>query len=1101
MIKNSTTSTFGDGMVLDLNPISTPNNVLTNCLNGTLITFNGNEGVLQNDMGNGRVETAFLPEGYIPLGTTQLGGIIYIVSYNPLIDKCQIGSFPSPERNITNDELSPPNNCLFQVEDFIKDNKIIALYVKKKLSDVILHSGDKFIVCGDNIANNITNDTATSITYIDENGDIKYCNINFRIAIIDNNGRIIYLEDLIKREINTGKYHYIANGIAESVDADIDEYRKAVSSNYNIFTSKIAGELYIVGELELIDTFTVTWKYTGINENKYNIQFNITTTSDKNKYLKYVELTTELTKETIEEPTKEYEYYIKDDNDKDGNYTINCPIPTDVEKAKFTFIPYMNFGKIPQMETTIEIDTSLFGSEELNNNIWQYYKNDNSMNLSFNLISYLPETIVTEDIKIYCIPYNELVEGEDPSIKGRTPIYTINKRKSYSGNYHIIIPFNEILEPNNLYLIIFQQNNRDEQNNLTSHYLHKVLYTNGVFNQQYIDKRELDFDKVQLDLNFKLKSNIVQKNITTSQKEQIDGSYVVLTGTADNVKGTIKTTLNGKVDVDLQLHPENDFFNTFLVDSNIICSKNDVTPYLSYEAHKVQTNLDFDDDFVAINQNVDEEGKVIGKEDEEDEKDYYTTNITQSGNKLTITLNGDFYNRISANHTNKNVTVQNYYAPLLQSSNDLQKYGFKSINNDISLDLSLGLGMSNGGTDNQGGGGIYHVNGRVDPYWENYQINFRDNTAIGLQDSAGDPGYDIFPNNDFSSFISQQSADVSIVPIVLINAGTNHFTYNGEGKNFRFDSNDDKSKAKKRKEWFENASPTNLLTIWLFIKGNNESVYYPLNNFFQVKGSSFNLYKQTALHSDTFNSVGYTFKDLLLSFLLQTYVRKIYNTSIQAQSVNDIVYFDNVTEKLKIKFKYSYKVNDTHLIFINKKIEDIKKAFPDTVDKTCFTYKINDGSEYSTVDININLKNTLLDTYLKYQGSEITLDNYVESGIYSDNITIQDKVKENSLYYVNNNKLVDFNAGTNFKIINNISINSTNSFTGTISNTLVYCSSNIPSFLKYDNRNDYLTISKDGYNNSRGVQGRWGSHKSEKDGNWTSWKDISIFKKFKPDEK
>ena len=83
----------------------TPNNVVTNCLNGTLITYNGNENVLQNDMGNGRVETAYLPEGYVPLGTAELGGIIYIVSYNPLTDKCQIGSFPSPERNITQDEL------------------------------------------------------------------------------------------------------------------------------------------------------------------------------------------------------------------------------------------------------------------------------------------------------------------------------------------------------------------------------------------------------------------------------------------------------------------------------------------------------------------------------------------------------------------------------------------------------------------------------------------------------------------------------------------------------------------------------------------------------------------------------------------------------------------------------------------------------------------------------------------------------------------------------------------------------------------------------------------------------------------------------------
>jgi hypothetical protein len=57
-------------------------------------------------MGNGRVETARLPEGYVPVGTCEFGDIIYIVSYNPLDKKAQIGCFPSPERNITSDELS-----------------------------------------------------------------------------------------------------------------------------------------------------------------------------------------------------------------------------------------------------------------------------------------------------------------------------------------------------------------------------------------------------------------------------------------------------------------------------------------------------------------------------------------------------------------------------------------------------------------------------------------------------------------------------------------------------------------------------------------------------------------------------------------------------------------------------------------------------------------------------------------------------------------------------------------------------------------------------------------------------------------------------------
>jgi hypothetical protein len=67
--------------------MTTPNNVLTDALNATITTMNGNESVLQNDMGNARVESAYLPEGYIPIGMKEYGGVIYIASYNPITEK------------------------------------------------------------------------------------------------------------------------------------------------------------------------------------------------------------------------------------------------------------------------------------------------------------------------------------------------------------------------------------------------------------------------------------------------------------------------------------------------------------------------------------------------------------------------------------------------------------------------------------------------------------------------------------------------------------------------------------------------------------------------------------------------------------------------------------------------------------------------------------------------------------------------------------------------------------------------------------------------------------------------------------------------------
>lgn len=95
--KQAQINVFTEGLNTDLHPLTTPNNILTDCINGTVITYNGNEFILQNDMGNYKLEKAKLPSDYIPVGVKEYGGIIYIVSYNPIDKLCQIGSYPSPQ--------------------------------------------------------------------------------------------------------------------------------------------------------------------------------------------------------------------------------------------------------------------------------------------------------------------------------------------------------------------------------------------------------------------------------------------------------------------------------------------------------------------------------------------------------------------------------------------------------------------------------------------------------------------------------------------------------------------------------------------------------------------------------------------------------------------------------------------------------------------------------------------------------------------------------------------------------------------------------------------------------------------------------------------
>ena len=84
----TTTNVFLGGLTTDMHPLTTPQQNLTDALNATLITFNGNEQMLQNDMGNTRIQDSKtgnimgLREGFIPVGMEEHGGIMYIASVN-----------------------------------------------------------------------------------------------------------------------------------------------------------------------------------------------------------------------------------------------------------------------------------------------------------------------------------------------------------------------------------------------------------------------------------------------------------------------------------------------------------------------------------------------------------------------------------------------------------------------------------------------------------------------------------------------------------------------------------------------------------------------------------------------------------------------------------------------------------------------------------------------------------------------------------------------------------------------------------------------------------------------------------------------------------
>lgn len=150
MARQEATNIFSDGLMSDLHPINTPKSVLTDCLNGTYVTYNGNEFILQNDMGNYKLQNCKLPVNFIPVGVKGYADILYIVSYNPITKQVEIGSYPSPQ---TIQAAGDSASKLLEYYDWTgtetypqlsSKDKPLVLFVEDDEEAVKMYPGDEF---------------------------------------------------------------------------------------------------------------------------------------------------------------------------------------------------------------------------------------------------------------------------------------------------------------------------------------------------------------------------------------------------------------------------------------------------------------------------------------------------------------------------------------------------------------------------------------------------------------------------------------------------------------------------------------------------------------------------------------------------------------------------------------------------------------------------------------------------------------------------------------------------------------------------------------------------------------------------------------------
>ena len=206
MSRQETNNTFSEGLIKDLNPINTPNTALTDCVNGTIITYDGNEYSLQNDKGNYGLEHCKLKPNYIPVGVKEYGDILYIVSYNPLNEHVQIGSYPSPE-SITDSNDSPDlssgdkiiniykalvnsGNKSFSYKDIIKTYSKLHIFYGADPDKLKMHEGDQIKLT----VNEASTNPFEKLQYV----------------LVDDNRQITDISDKVSDFINTNDYKSIA---------------------------------------------------------------------------------------------------------------------------------------------------------------------------------------------------------------------------------------------------------------------------------------------------------------------------------------------------------------------------------------------------------------------------------------------------------------------------------------------------------------------------------------------------------------------------------------------------------------------------------------------------------------------------------------------------------------------------------------------------------------------------------------------------------------------------------------------------------------------------------------------------------------------------
>lgn len=1005
MRKSEVLNTFAQGLVMDINPPVAPNDGVCNALNATLITMNGNENVLQNDMGNGRVETAFLPEGYVPLGTTELGGIIYIVSYNPFNKKCQIGSFPSPERNITSNELGESVLSLYNGLFVDNNGDIIRTLYKGLLCNFTLNPGDKFLVQG-SYKEKAEDEYKHISYYVDKQSNINEEWLTLELATLDSNGRLIYLKDLNKYDHPSNGRQYILKVKKDSSintpTQNVDDYRYIIGADYNIFNTKISGQLYLVAQLNVPDSFNVTYNIIDkvtYNEKDYNEKdyyvTEIICTILPSDYPITIPIEIEEFQDKNQKPYNESNidgYKVVRDNNKIIKITKIIPADTGTS-IKLT--PILPFGRCLWLQTTLYIDASLINSGKMNSDTWRYYKNETSMDINFSLDLYPYESETIDEVKMVFIPYTEFHSGyEMPEPENlyndNTSYYSyiLPKQKAYSGIHNVSIIFNNKFEENSLYLVkILIKKTRGSSISYAS--INHWLYTSIVYNDKYLaynegTSSEKNFDNLPFPLECEFTSATDAQYEINTNKTNIPN---IVSDTKVTINSTGISTVEGAIDLKARLSLKNDYNGSFGVE-NIALDTNNV----SDKDFTIEVNSETESEINDVN--IDD-AKIVNK------------SLTKEGNsfKFSVDVNSNIY----ASTVKKTIKAKNYFTPVASTTSEYLTYNVYFDDGRLYyMPTFFGLGMSSGGGDNEGGGGVQHIKGLIDLGLSSDTPAKLVQQSISLcEDTDNNPGYNKFPDNKLSIAIDQNMNSCPIVPVLLTFVGGQYIKYvlpkQTEEKYISY--HDLKHNTGKRYEWFTNEQASSYRVIWFFMRTNSSNVTYaPINCGVYI----YPIEQSTKQQTSYFESM-----HRWINILSQLYVRKENQEELQKYSIEKINYNYNI--KLNITSNIAIKIqgqqNSTSLTptyYIKKNMAPSLNIMQSIFNANCVAIPpLNLATTTFNVNIEIPIENPLLELFQNAQLGVPIVDYYINNPFKDKQIkSIKSIATTNSQIYA-----IDFNSG------------------------------------------------------------------------------------------